>query len=167
MNWTDPVESEKNELIRYIKGIRTADIIFGIVVLIICIVPIIVGILMLIDGNLYGISPIVIFSLVLLVPFGLFLSDLDKKKLIMEGNYKVSRCRVVSRDTAHAGRYKTYYFISVRADDGKVRKFKSNSKMYFRAKEGVKALLVCYPKKNEEDKGFPVDVIIPKDTGME
>ena len=167
MNWTCPTESEKEEMIRYIKGIRTFDVIMGIVVLIICLIPIAVGIFMLIDGNLYGISPIVIFTLVLLVPFGLFLSDLDRKKLIMEGDFTVCRCRVKSKNATHAGRYRTTYYISVLADDGKVRRFKSNSKMFFRAKEGSRAMLVNYPKKNEEDKGIPVDVIVYKDADME
>ena len=43
----------------------------------------------------------------------------------------------------------------------------SGSKMFFRAKEGSRAMLVNYPKKNEEDKGIPVDVIVYKDADME
>ena len=167
MNLTDPVESEKNEVLRFIKDIRRTDIILGVVLLLIFLIPIVIGILMIIDKNYYGISPIVIFGFVMLVPFGLFLSDLDRQKLIKEGRYSVARGKVESRDAAAASRYRNTYYITVRLDDGTTRRFKSSQKMYFRAKEGRKALIVCYRKENEEDKSLPADVIVLKDIDQE
>ena len=160
MNWTSPTEYEHGELVRFIRNIRRGDVAFAVVLFILFLIPIAIGIWMLTDHNMLGLAPLISFSILMLVPMGCLISDLDRKKLILDGDYSVCRCRVASRNAVRSGRTKVTYFISVRLDDGSIRKFKTRSDEYSKAKEGEKALVVLYKKTEDLKKELPPDVVI-------
>lgn len=160
MNWSSPTEYEHSEAMRFIASIRRSNVIMGIVTILVALVPITVGIFMIREGMYYAVTLIVVFVFFIFASIGMIISDRDREELIKNGDYKVCRCRVAARNTTRAGRSRVTYYVSVQLDDGGIRKFKATRGMYYRAKEGEKALVISY----KEDSRVPTDVIVLKET---
>lgn len=160
MDWSKATTGEHELVSGYIRRIRRADIIGGIIFLLVMAALIALGVWMIVDGTMLGITPIIFGILLGLVGFGLLISDLDKSKKIKAGEYWVSRCRVVKRETART-RYHTDYYVYVLCPNGNTSRYSVRSFVYrHAAEEGEAALLIDYSEEHKGHRDISIDCVV-------
>ena len=160
MDWSKATTDEHELVLSYIKRIRRINIIGGIVFLLVMALLLALGIWMIVDGTMLGITPIILGVFLGLVGFGMMISDLDKSKKIKAQEYWVSRCRVVNREVLRAMRH-TDHYVYVLCPNGNTSKYKVQSFVYRNAKEdGAKALLVDYSEEHKGHRELSIDCVV-------
>jgi len=160
MDWSKATTDEHELVLSYIKRIRRTDIIGGSFFLLVMTAAAGLGIWMLVDGTMLGITPIILGIFFGLVGFGLIISDLDRSKKIKAQEYWVSRCRVVNREALRAMRH-TDYYVYVLCPNGNTSKYKVHSFVYRKAKEdGARALLIDYSEEHKGHREMGIDCVI-------
>jgi len=160
MNWSRPTTEEHELVLDFIRRIRRGDIIWSVVFFVLAAGAVCLGVWMLTDGTLLGITPVILGLFFGLVGLGLAISDRDRLKKITNKDYWVSRCRVVSREAQAAMRH-TNRYVSVLCPNGNTSRYKVAGHVYRRAGvEGAKALLVDYTDEHKGHRQIGIDCVV-------
>ena len=160
MNWSTPTADEHEIVLRFIRRIRISNIIASVFFFLFACASAALGIAMIImDGNYYGIMPVIFGIIIALVGLGVAITDMDRYKKIKAQQYAVSRCRVVSRDVNRT-RYSTGRYVSILCPNGNISRYKAKASVYRRAAEGASALLVDYSETHKGHRDISIDLVI-------
>lgn len=161
MIWSAPTENEHTAVLKYIKRQRRSDIIWCTVISLFGALFLAAGIYAIIDKFDHASGFFIAAVFVFLVAGGFALSDTEKHKKIRNREYKVCRCRVISRSATRTKYSTTRKVTALILSDGKQSTYKVSSETYRKAREDAAALLVDYTKEHEGKRDIPIDMVIP------
>ena len=159
MQWTEPTSSEHEAIVKFVKHFRHSDIILCLVFGLTGCAVLAVGIYSAVDGFQYAPGFIVFAVILLIISMGCALTNTKRSKMVKMREYKVCRCRVLSRSCTRT-KYHTYYKVHILNPDGKESNYKVPGITYRKAEEGATAILVDYNHEDPSNRELPIDVVI-------